>query len=78
MYKGFEADEGCSRPLTRHSLIPHSGNFPMSVDVLLFRLAIITINANHQSDGTDCQSVHYGLRVRSLRNYDGLKKAFLL
>ena len=37
-----------------------------------------TINANHQSDGTDCQSVRYGLRVRSLRNYDGLRKAFPL
>ncbi len=44
----------------------------------VLRLVIITINANHQSDGTDCQSVHYGLRVRSLRNYDGLRKTFLL
>ena len=50
----------------------------MSVDVLLFRLAIITINANHQSDGTDCQSVHYGLRVRSLRTYDSLTLAYPL
>ena len=70
MYKGLEDSEGArDHSLTHPTLTLHLSYLGEKAKQILIQEKRI-INANHQSDATDCQSAWVGLRVRSLRTND--------